>query len=101
MNHSALMDSPRCSAMPPTAEAPSSATISQSAKVVMLVFMGCREWPIIFVRQCYRKKACVCYAIHAARVVGWAQPTPLASRQNDKYRVGCAHPTNLEQLIMT
>src|SRR3989304_6790154 len=64
MNHRALMDSPRCSAMPPTAEAPSNATNSQIKKVAKLVFMVCRQMVRFFVRQCYRKKARVCNAIH-------------------------------------
>src|SRR3972149_12108548 len=79
MNQSALMDSPRCSAMPPTAEAPSNATNSQIKKVAKLVFMVCRQMVRFFVRQCYRKKARVCNAIHVGhkdnrRLAGGKKP---------------------------
>src|SRR3972149_9697044 len=80
MNHSALMDSPRCSAIPPTAEAPSNATNSQIKKVAKLVFMVCRQMVRFFVRQCYRKKARVCNAIHVGhkdnrRLAGGTNPS--------------------------
>ena len=34
---------------------------------------------------------CLCDKLTIA-VVGWAQPTQLTWRSNDKYRVGCARP---------